>query len=63
MTHSYSVEVHNYISAKIAIAEEKNKKAQKQNAITGCLLGTAVGDALGLPMEGLSKRRQLKMYP
>lgn len=36
---------------------------QKQNAITGCLLGTAVGDALGLPMEGLSKRRQLKMYP
>jgi len=36
---------------------------QKQNAITGCLLGTAVGDALGLPMEGLSKRRQQKMYP
>jgi len=36
---------------------------QKQNAITGCLLGTAVGDALGLPMEGLSKRRQLKMCP
>lgn len=31
MTHSYSVEVQNYISAKIAIAEEKNKKAQKQN--------------------------------
>ena len=31
MTHSYSVEIHNYISAKIAIAEEKNKKAQKQN--------------------------------
>jgi len=36
---------------------------QKQNAITGCLLGTAVGDALGLPMEGLSKRGQQKMYP
>ncbi len=35
----------------------------KQKAITGCLLGTAVGDALGLPMEGLSKRRQQKMYP
>lgn len=36
---------------------------QIKDAITGCLLGTAVGDALGLPMEGLSKRRQLKMYP
>lgn len=36
---------------------------QLKNAITGCLLGTAVGDALGLPMEGLSRRRQLKMYP
>ncbi|MBW1753580.1 MAG: hypothetical protein JRJ46_10895 [Deltaproteobacteria bacterium] len=31
MTHSYSVEVHNYISEQIAIAEEKNKKVQKQN--------------------------------
>lgn len=39
------------------------ERSRKQNAITGCLLGTAVGDALGLPMEGLSKRRQLKMYP
>jgi len=25
--------------------------------IVGCLLGTAVGDALGLPYEGLSSRR------
>jgi len=31
MTHAYSVEVHNYISEQIAIFEEKNKKAQKQN--------------------------------
>ena len=29
----------------------------------GCLLGTAVGDALGLPCEGLSKRRQAKLFP
>ncbi len=36
---------------------------QKENSIIGCLLGTAVGDALGLPMEGLSKRRQRKMFP
>lgn len=34
-----------------------------ENAIVGCLLGAAVGDALGLPMEGLSRRRQLKMFP
>jgi ADP-ribosylglycohydrolase len=34
-----------------------------QNAITGCLLGTAVGDALGLACEGLSRRRQRKMFP
>lgn len=30
---------------------------------TGLLLGTAVGDALGLPREGLSRRRALRMYP
>src|SRR5690606_6216928 len=29
--------------------------------ITGCLLGTAVGDALGLPYEGLSSSRALRM--
>ena len=29
----------------------------RQHAITGCLLGTAVGDAIGLPFEGLSRRR------
>ena len=33
-----------------------------QDAITGCLLGTAVGDALGLACEGLSRRRQAKMF-
>ncbi|MBV6624661.1 MAG: ADP-ribosylglycohydrolase family protein [Rivularia sp. (in: Bacteria)] len=31
--------------------------------ITGCLLGTAIGDAFGLPYEGLSKQRQNKLYP
>ena len=34
----------------------------KQDAITGCLLGTAAGDALGLACEGLSRRRQAKMF-
>lgn len=31
--------------------------------LIGCLLGTAVGDALGLPSEGLSKHRQQRLYP
>jgi len=33
----------------------------QQQAIIGCLLGTAVGDALGLPYEGLSRRRGHKL--
>ena len=32
-------------------------------ALTGSMLGTAVGDALGLACEGLSPQRQLKMFP
>jgi ADP-ribosyl-[dinitrogen reductase] hydrolase len=35
----------------------------KKDAIVGCILGTAVGDALGLAVEGLTKNRQAKMYP
>src|SRR5262245_55116183 len=35
----------------------------KEDAIVGCLLGTAVGDAMGLACEGLSRRRQLRMFP
>jgi len=34
--------------------------ALKTQAIVGCLLGTAVGDAMGLPYEGLSKQRLRK---
>ncbi len=34
----------------------------RARAITGCLLGTAAGDALGLACEGLSRRRQAKMF-
>lgn len=37
-----------------------NSSSQKQ-AILGCLLGTAVGDALGLPAERLSRRRVAAM--
>jgi ADP-ribosyl-[dinitrogen reductase] hydrolase len=32
-------------------------------SIVGCLLGTAVGDALGLPYEGLSPQRQRRLFP
>lgn len=32
-------------------------------SLAGCLLGTAVGDALGLPYEGLSPRRRARLFP
>ena len=32
-------------------------------SIVGCILGTAVGDALGLPYEGLSRDRRQKFVP
>ena len=35
----------------------------KERAIAGCLLGTAVGDAMGLALEGLSRRRQVRLFP
>lgn len=37
--------------------------AQRERAIVGCLWGTAVGDALGLPCEGLTPRRQQRLFP
>lgn len=33
------------------------------DAFIGCLLGTAVGDSLGLPFEGMSPRRASKLFP
>lgn len=35
----------------------------RQRAIAGCLIGTAVGDALGLPFEGLSRQRVARWLP
>lgn len=35
----------------------------KKAAVIGCIIGTAIGDAMGLPVEGLSTRRQSLMYP
>jgi ADP-ribosylglycohydrolase len=34
-----------------------------EQALIGCLLGTAAGDALGLPYEGLSARRAARLFP
>ena len=39
------------------------KLEPKERAIVGCILGTAVGDAMGLACEGLSRRRQRKLFP
>ncbi len=39
------------------------EKMSGRESIIGCLLGTAVGDALGLPYEGLSKQRIAKIAP
>lgn len=38
-------------------------RMDRADAAVGCLLGTAVGDALGLPCEGLSRRRLMRWYP
>jgi ADP-ribosyl-[dinitrogen reductase] hydrolase len=35
----------------------------KAEAIAGCLIGMAVGDALGLPRERLSPRRSARLFP
>ena len=34
----------------------------RSDQIAGVILGTAVGDALGLPREGLSRRRAGKLF-
>ena len=34
----------------------------RQDHILGCILGTTVGDAIGLPREGLSARRAERMF-
>jgi ADP-ribosyl-[dinitrogen reductase] hydrolase len=39
------------------------ESSTKERALVGCLIGTAVGDALGLPNEGLSPRRARRLFP
>ena len=43
--------------------EDVARQEGVERALIGSMLGTAVGDALGLACEGLSPRRQLKMFP
>ncbi len=45
------------------VAQFKNPAMTRKDSVVGCLLGTAVGDALGLACEGLSKRRQRRLFP
>ncbi len=33
------------------------------DSVVGCLLGTAVGDSLGLPFEGMAHRRARRIFP
>lgn len=35
---------------------------ERKDHILGCILGTAVGDAIGLPREGISRRRAERMF-
>lgn len=48
---------------RIVETEDASAKGPLARALTGSMLGTAVGDALGLACEGLSPARQLKMFP
>lgn len=38
-------------------------RSAHERALLGCLLGTAVGDAVGLPAEGLSRARIARRWP
>ena len=44
-------------------ADTKARSAEYLPSLAGCLLGTAVGDALGLPYEGLSPQRRARLFP
>lgn len=46
-----------------AFADAHVSSAGLERALVGSMLGTAVGDALGLACEGLSPQRQLKLFP
>jgi ADP-ribosyl-[dinitrogen reductase] hydrolase len=40
----------------------RTSRLRRLEAVEGVLLGTAVGDAIGLPMEGMSRRRARRLF-
>jgi ADP-ribosyl-[dinitrogen reductase] hydrolase len=44
-------------------AEKKSRAEMHYGRLAGCLLGTAIGDALGLASEGLTPQRQARLFP
>ena len=50
-------------AARVAREEYERRRAAMERSLVGCVLGTAVGDALGLACEGLSPRRRERMFP
>jgi ADP-ribosyl-[dinitrogen reductase] hydrolase len=52
----------NSFAEKLAAGKFAASSSRRQTALAGVLIGTAVGDSLGLPMEGLSARRQKKLF-
>ena len=44
------------------LANTPCRPLNRADVIGGCLLGMALGDALGLPREGLSARRAEKLF-
>lgn len=42
---------------KVSALDVRNGCQMNKDALFGCLLGTAIGDALGLPFEGMTARR------
>jgi len=41
----------------------ENERDRYYDRLSGCLLGTAIGDALGLPMEGMRPETIARIYP
>lgn len=46
----------------VAFAGGELTGTMTEDSVVGCLLGTAVGDAIGLPYEGLTRRRAAKIF-
>lgn len=44
------------------MANEEDASRRRIDALSGVLIGTAVGDALGLPLEGIGARRQHRLF-